>query len=626
MLTAMYASFFGLQHAPFSIAPDPRYLFMSERHREALAHLVYGVGAGGGFVLLSGEIGAGKTTVCRCFLEQLPARCRVAYIFNPKLSVPELLQTVCDELGLAVVPPTGSAATVKNYTDALNAFLLQAHAQGESCVLIIDEAQNLSAEVLEQLRLLTNLETNERKLLQIILIGQPELRELLAQPALEQLAQRVVARFHLQALTPDETAQYVSHRLGVAGRVGESPFDTAALQRIHQISRGVPRRINLLCDRALLGAFSQGRHRVDRGLVEQAAKEVFDEQRPRVQGPALQATRSWLPGLGLGLAAGLALGAALALSAPWWRSPDVLVQAGAGPAGPVSAAGRGAAAALPGTTGAPQRAPGGAAARPLAIDAVGVPGPGGSAAAAGQTGLALAASASAPPTGAAGAFPAGGASSAAGRAVVSDQAGLRPVAPEDWWADDAGAWRVLAQAWGAVVPPSALDGCAWLLARQLNCQRLRGSLALIGQLDRPVLLTLHDDSGRSGQVLLLAFVGEQVVIETRQGTRRLSLVSLAQQWRGDFATLWRSEGRYTGLLGEGSRGPAVARLAAQLDRATGAPRRGEPADAFDAALKSRLLAFQAAQGLTPDGLAGPTTFMQLNRATGLAEPRLRSGN
>ena len=218
ILPAMYMRFFGLKQQPFSLAPDPRYLYMSKRHREALAHLLYGVGGGGGFVLLSGEIGAGKTTVCRCFLEQIPKRCNVAYIFNPKLTVMELLKTVCDEFHIPL-PPAAEvpAPTVKTYVDALNGFLLETHAVGQNNVLIIDEAQMLSAEVLEQLRLLTNLETNERKLLQIVLIGQPELRTMLERPDLEQLAQRVIARFHLNALSAKETEHYIRHRLSVAG-------------------------------------------------------------------------------------------------------------------------------------------------------------------------------------------------------------------------------------------------------------------------------------------------------------------------------------------------------------------------------------------------------------------------
>ncbi|MDD3935910.1 ExeA family protein [Rhodoferax sp.] len=279
----MYTSHFGLSQDPFSIAPDPRYLFMSERHREALAHLLYGVagsahatgGTGGGFVLLTGDIGTGKTTICRCFLAQIPPNCHVAYIFNPKLSVPELLQSICEEFHITLSPAVSGTPTVKDYIDALNAFLLQSHASGQSSVLIIDEAQNLAPDVLEQLRLLTNLETNERKLLQIVLIGQPELRDMLARPELEQLAQRVIARFHLDALTPAEATQYIGHRLGVAGHAGALPFESKALQRIHQLTRGVPRRINLLCGRALLGAWANGLPSVSRSVVDKAAAEVF---------------------------------------------------------------------------------------------------------------------------------------------------------------------------------------------------------------------------------------------------------------------------------------------------------------------------------------------------------------
>jgi general secretion pathway protein A len=309
----MYAPYFGLSQEPFSIAPDPRYLFMSERHREALAHLLYGLG-GGGFVLLTGEIGTGKTTVCRCFLEQVPATCNVAYIFNPKLTVTELLQSVCDEFRIEL-PPKDGARTVKDYLDPLNAFLLAAHAQGQSSVLIIDEAQNLSADVLEQLRLLTNLETRERKLLQVILIGQPELRDLLARPDLEQLAQRVIARYHLHALTRAETGQYVRHRLAVAGLARALPFDRSALDRVHRLTGGVPRRINLLCDRALLGAYGRSEAMVTGAIVEQAAREVFDVR------PAPR--RAWArPAALVGM--GLAAGAGLVAATRWLAEPGAV--------------------------------------------------------------------------------------------------------------------------------------------------------------------------------------------------------------------------------------------------------------------------------------------------------------
>jgi len=307
----MYAAHFGLKREPFSIAPDPRYLFMSERHREALAHLLYGVRGGGGFVLLTGEIGAGKTTVCRCFLEQVPKRCNVAYIFNPKLTALELLQSVCEEFRIEVHARGAGDATLKDHVDALNQYLLRTHAAGFNNVLIIDEAQNLSIDVLEQLRLLTNLETNERKLLQIILIGQPELRDMLLKPELEQLAQRVVARFHLDPLAEEETAHYIKHRLSVAGLNGLIPFDREARHRIFELTRGVPRRINLLCDRALLGAYASGRQRVDRAIVDKAAGEVFDRRGPGQRWPHRRVAL---------VTAGVALGVVVLAAAGLWFS------------------------------------------------------------------------------------------------------------------------------------------------------------------------------------------------------------------------------------------------------------------------------------------------------------------
>lgn len=267
----MYQSYFGLAEEPFSIAPDPRYLYMSQRHQEALAHLLYGVNAGGGFVLLTGEVGAGKTTVCRCLLEQIPESCDVAYIFNPKLTVEELLSTICAEFG--VTCPSGNTS-VKVYIDCINAYLLDAHARGRHTVLIIDEAQNLSADVLEQLRLLTNLETNQRKLLQIILLGQPELAAMLARPELRQLAQRIIARYHLGPLGKQEVAAYVQHRLVVAG-AERLLFPLALMGQLYRLSGGIPRIINVLCDRALLGTYAQSKERVDRATLKQAAREVF---------------------------------------------------------------------------------------------------------------------------------------------------------------------------------------------------------------------------------------------------------------------------------------------------------------------------------------------------------------
>jgi len=266
----MYCRHFGLSELPFSIAPDPRYLYLSRRHREALAHLVYGVESPGGFVLLTGEVGTGKTTVCRGLLERMPEDCDVAFIFNPKLGVDELLSAVCDELRIAYSPLVPG---IKHLIDSINAHLLSAHAAGRRTVLIIDEAQNLTNEVLELVRLLTNLETHRRKLLQIILLGQPELRDRLARPELRQLAQRIVARYHLDPLSRTELAAYVAHRLAVAGAV-RPLFTAAALRKLWRASRGIPRIVNVLCDRALLGAFAEQRDCVDRSTLVRAAREV----------------------------------------------------------------------------------------------------------------------------------------------------------------------------------------------------------------------------------------------------------------------------------------------------------------------------------------------------------------
>jgi general secretion pathway protein A len=318
----MYKKFFGLKQEPFSIAPDPHYLFMSGRHREALAHLLYGVRGGGGFVLLTGEIGAGKTTVCRCFLEQVPRRTNVAYIFNPRQSAEELLESICEEFRIPRESDPARVPTARDHVAALNEFLLRTHGVGQNNVLIIDEAQSLSAEVLEQLRLLTNLETNERKLLQIILIGQPELRDMLARPELEQLAQRVIARYHLDALSSRETAQYIQHRLSVSGLSGVLPFDAASVQRIHLLSGGVPRRINLLCDRALLGAYASGKPQVDVAIVDKAAAEVKGEMPPGARRHDARAARRRVAvALGLGLVTGAALVGAGSLVFDALRSP-----------------------------------------------------------------------------------------------------------------------------------------------------------------------------------------------------------------------------------------------------------------------------------------------------------------
>ena len=283
----MYTGFFGLSEQPFSIAPNPNYLFMSHRHKEALAHLTHGLGDSGGFVLLTGEVGTGKTTVSRRMLDQLPDNTDVAFVLNPALSELELLATICDEFRIRF---KRSDATLKMLTDRIKNRLLKNHKEGKNTILIIDEDKHLKSEVLEQLRLLTNLETNTRKLLQIILIGQPELQQLLKRQDLRQLAQRITARYHLLPLTVAEIAMYIQHRLRVAGC--ERPlFDKKAIEHIHQTTKGIPRLVNLLADRALMGAYALQSPVVTKKIVTEAAKEILAfEQTPQPTNPW-----KWLP-------------------------------------------------------------------------------------------------------------------------------------------------------------------------------------------------------------------------------------------------------------------------------------------------------------------------------------------
>nr|WP_025918174.1 ExeA family protein [Herminiimonas sp. CN] len=525
----MYTQFFSLQQAPFSIAPDPRYLFMSEQHREALAHLLYGVGSGGGFVLLTGEIGTGKTTVCRCLLEQIPANCNVAYIFNPKLTVPELLQTICAEFGIGLPHGAGEAASAKKCVDALNACLLAAHAEGRHSVLIIDEAQSLSAEVLEQLRLLTNLETSQSKLLQIILIGQPELRSMLARPELEQLSQRVIARYHLGPLSAPETAHYIRHRLAVAGMLAASAFPATLTRQIHRLTQGVPRRINLLCDRALLGAYSRDQHTVDRALVRQAAREVFGAA-PATGAPAIRSRLTWLM-------AGAIIAAALAFGWKLQRGP-----------------------------GKPDQ--------PVRI------------------------------------------TSAQARPAPRPAAATAPLQADAGWPERQDAYRQLAQLWGFALPEGL--PCQAVQQQRVSCYVANDiDLAALAQLDRPAILTLQDRTNVRYYALLAGLTPANATLRKGNASITVPLAALEAQFRGQIVTFWRTPTArdIAGLaFGAGTQGAEVDWIATQLAQPPGQP--------FSPALTRQVQQFQRAHGLVADGVVGPMTFMHLNRAAGIDEPRL----
>jgi general secretion pathway protein A len=572
----MYTQFFQLKQSPFSIAPDARYLFMSERHREALAHLLYGVGSGGGFVLLTGEIGAGKTTVCRCFMEQIPANCRLAYIFNPKLTVEELLQSVCDEFRIEA-----AGLSVKGYVDAINGYLLASHAQGLNNVLIIDEAQNLSAEVLEQLRLLTNLETSERKLLQIILIGQPELRTMLARPELEQLAQRVIARYHLGSLSEAEVGAYVEHRLAVAGSAAVAPFPRALMQQLHQLTKGVPRRINLLCDRALLGAYVENQHQVSRKILRRAAEEVFAGE-----GRVASARGPWPF-----VAAGVLAGAVLTGAAAWQLMPGASSRADA-------------AAARAATSPVATRS-GPADARPAAGQA-----PGAGASPAGPSAAA-----------ALGAMPAGGPSpsGAAPGATTGDASMAVAAAVSQEATSFEDAVRALAGQWG--VQLAAGEGCAEAARQNLRCLQTKGGLDEIRLLDRPVLIKLRDDPVRPTYALLAALDANSATLLAGGKRETVSAAALEARFDGGFLTFWRAPRSWRDEVSQGDRGPDVDWLVRRLAQLSGAkkPQDNQP---LDGVTLHELREFQSRQNLKADGVAGPKTFIRLNQLGGVPEPRL----
>lgn len=560
----MYIKFFRLNQAPFSIAPDPRYLYMSDSHREALAHLLYGVNIGGGFVLLTGEIGTGKTTVCRCFLEQIPDNCNVAYIFNPKLTVHELLQTICEEFRIELTDDGRAPLTAKNYVDALNSFLLATHAEGKNNVLVIDEAQNLSEEVLEQLRLLTNLETNERKLLQIILIGQPELRDILSDPKLEQLAQRVIAHFHLGPLSEKETANYIIHRLAIAGLSESPPFSRRSVQQIYERTNGVPRRINLLCDRALLGAYTENKMKVNSDIVDKASGEMFAKPvQSKTAKFHLQKHALLALGLLVGITCVVSVTLAISKGGLFKESHSVSI-----PPTPMA------------TT------------KPPAAQTTTMP-----AAAVERTTL----SSSAP------SMPALALTELNGDA----NANLR---------DERAAFKNLAKYWKVTLPDGA--PCQVAQEHNLHCYQSDGGLDEIRQMDRPAILTLHDSVNNKYFVLLTALSTANATLQIGSAARSISLVELSRHFRGHLATFWQAPKKFRDKVRTGFQGDDVNWLATQMAKLSGQP---EPDGhhAYNKALSGQVHAFQLAHGLPADGVVGPKTYMHINAAVGINEPRLQ---
>jgi len=590
-IQAMYEKHFGLTERPFSIAPDPRFLYMSQQHREALAHLLYGVGEGGGFVQLTGEVGTGKTTVCRCLLEQLPDHVDVALILNPSVTALELLASVCHELR---IPYAREAASIKSLTDALNAHLLEAHAKGRRTVLIIDEAQNLSAEALEEVRLLTNLETTREKLLQIILIGQPELRSLLAREDLRQLSQRITARYHLEPIHRAETAAYVRHRLQVCG-ASETVFTEAAIDVVQKLSKGVPRLINVICDRAMLGGFVEGKRRIDVAIVDKAAREVLP-----LEGLEKPRRRLWPWLVGGSLAAVVTL-IAYALLLPsgldvYTRHLVARINQTPGETGAVAPVAQ------------LQQQRTGQAQEPelLPLES-------------GNT-----------PEAQARAEAVGGEATVAPMAVqvaavAQDQSTALADALTEAGPDAAAkAWSTLYRLWG--VQSSAVNdeqACAQAPAAGLRCLQGGGSWTVLSHFDRPAILLLVAPEGRRVPVLLQEVKGPQVTVQVAGRPLDVALDTLGRHWFGEYRLLWKMPPHGSVSLRPGDRSKDVPWLREQIKDATGLTAIAPDPLYFDAALRELLESFQRENGLRVDGVAGPRTFINLrNLSRHPSVPRL----
>jgi general secretion pathway protein A len=550
----MYLRFFGLNEKPFAITPDPRYLYLSERHAEALAHLLYGVNESGGFIQLTGEVGTGKTTVVRTLLSRVPHHADVAVILNPRVTPVEFLLTICEELGLGI--GDADRDSVKQMVDALNRRLLAAHAEGRRIIVIVDEAQNLSADVLEQVRLLTNLETPTQKLLQIILIGQPELRELLDRTDLRQLAQRITGRYHLEPLSREETRGYVRHRLRVAG-ASEEIFTPAALGEIHRVAAGIPRVINVTCDRALLGAYTQEARQVTPSLVRLAAGEVYGR-------------RFLPPWLGWVAAAAGLTGVAGVAVLGWllWqrqisplratnRPAHVAAPAGAATAVPIAATAK---PAPPSSTIASPRSPTAAPAA-MPINAV--------------------------------------------LAANSTNTG------------DSAAFRRLLSLWGTAMADDR-NPCGQAAKAGLSCLEQRGSWAQVRALNRPAILTLTDDHGQRHRVVLSALDDRFATLNLGEHNERVSLDELSRDWFGEFTVVWKPKTAHTRLLTVGMKGDEVRWLRRSLNALQGAASDPEHGDVYDEELAIAVQNFQREHRLTVDGIAGVQTQVVLD--TALAEP------
>ena len=555
----MYLQFFGLNETPFSITPDPAFVYLSAAHRDALAHLLYGVGQGGagGFVQLTGEVGTGKTTICRCLLEQVPDETQVALVLNPLMTPRELLATICEELGVE----TGEISdSNKLMVDALNKYLLEQHASGRHVVVVIDEAQNLSPEALEQVRLLTNLETAKEKLLQMVLLGQPELRQLLQRQNLRQLSQRITARYHLAPLNQEETLAYVKHRMQVAG-AQRNPFRRSAMRALYQRSGGVPRLINIIADRALVSAYARETGNITPAMVHAAANEVQ---------PSETKVRSNRWPLAV---ATVSVAMLVALSLVMWGSP---VLDGLHPAAMDEP---------------PELVQSDAIPEPV------IPVP--------EEIQPVEQASEDPPVGA---YTGG---------LISAPETL-PGIDSDWLEQQQQkVWQSIAELWQDGNSANAiLSACNGVSGTGYACLSDQGNWSRIRKLGLPVILVLHDDSSKF--LVLQGFSQDGLLVGSGDNVIEVSRDAVEARWLGEYIVAWPQAPDWPGQIRRGESGAAVDIV---MDMAGLAEPAWIGAGIFDADFESWLMTFQRQRGLKADGIVGPNTLIYLMAPT-ITQPRL----
>ena len=591
----MYTAFFGLREKPFGLSPDPRFLFLSAAHREALAHLLYGIEQGEGFIAVTGEVGTGKTTLCRTLLRRLGPEVEVAFLFNPKLSARELLESIVIELGLEK-----RGASARELIDELNHFLLERRRQGRRVLLIVDEAQGLASDTLEQIRLLSNLETETEKLIQILLLGQPELDTMLESDELRQLRQRIAVRWRLAPLSRDETAEYVRHRLRVsAGADRDHLFSDAALREVYRRSYGVPRIVNLLCDRALLAGFGDGARAIDATHVSRAARETAVGANEQRRGPSRRRAAA--------IAAAAGIGVLIAATA--WLGTDALRSAAATLLARTPESGR--------TT---ERAAGPAPPAPLAVAAAGAP------VSIPDVSHALLepelpAVAAPPPTTPEPAMPISAPAPASVRTVDDLAVALALRAP------GATATEALAGALDAWSMPAAPDPGPPIFSLRSLVTALEASglgvlplpdadLSMLRVIAHPTLIAAFAADGVPRIVLVRRIEGDALeLIGVREGESvRVEAATLEQAWAGEAYVVWREFEALPGMLRIRDQGDGVIWLQtalAELGFTT-----EEPSGVFDEETEFAVRAFQMDRQLPVDGAVGPLTKMSLYRALG----------